>query len=174
MYKELPPQQENSQEEHKGEQEFDFVAHISKECRVFMSEMKIVDVSLEADIQVLLQQKTEMEKVFANFGKLKVDYEAGFKQVSLNLDKGIQVLKDKIASNKASSEEISSKVCSIIKDAKAQLQLSEIIAVQNELFLKTFSVASIKDAKVFALDQAEEKVRSDTLAERILANAETA
>lgn len=73
-----PPQEEISQEEHKGEYEFDLVAHISKECRAFMSALKIVDVSLEADIQVLLQQKTEMEKVLANFGKLKGNYESGF------------------------------------------------------------------------------------------------
>ena len=60
------------------------------------------------------------------------------------------MLKDKIALNKASSEEISSKVCSIIKDARAQLHLSEIIAVQNELVLKTASVASFEDARGFA------------------------
>ncbi len=97
-----------------------------------MSAMKIVDVSLEADIQVLLQQKTEMEKVLANFGKLKVNYESGFSQMTLSLDKDVKVLTDKIASNKVASEEISSKVCSIFKDARAQLQLLESVAAPKQ------------------------------------------
>ncbi len=45
-----PPQEDNCQGEHKGEPEFDLVGHVSKECRVYMSAMKIVDLSLEADI----------------------------------------------------------------------------------------------------------------------------
>lgn len=52
--------------------------------------------------------------------------------MTLSLDKDVKVLTDKIASNKVASEEISSKVCSIFKDARAQLQLIENIVTPKQ------------------------------------------
>ncbi len=50
--KEIPPPQEEAchDEESKEDSEYDLFTHVSKECRAYLSAMKIVEVSLENDI----------------------------------------------------------------------------------------------------------------------------
>ena len=53
----MPPPQENNEidllEERKGNEGFDLISHVSKECKIFVQAMKMVGLSLEADIQHL-------------------------------------------------------------------------------------------------------------------------
>ena len=61
----MPPPQEEIEiidvEERKGNEAFDLVAHVSKECKVFVQAMQMVGLSLEADIQNLIDQKKTIE-----------------------------------------------------------------------------------------------------------------
>ncbi len=77
-----PPQELIEQEESKdGQPAFNLVGHVTAKGQAYVDAKRVVEISLEEEIETLLAQKTNQEQILVNLGKNKSKFEAMIMEV---------------------------------------------------------------------------------------------
>ena len=96
------------------------MAHAVTQTRIYLNGLRMVSVSMEADVKKLLQQKTEIEKVLATLSR-NSEPEKLMKQTITAIEDEIKLLADKISANDCKQESLGAKITSLFKDAQNEL-----------------------------------------------------
>ena len=114
----VPPQELIEQEESKDDRpHFDLVGHVAAKGQAYIDAKKIVQSSLEEEMETLLAQKKVQEQSLASLGRNKSKFEAMIMEVVHGFSDQVQLLKDAVSRNDETSKSIAEKITTIFTEA---------------------------------------------------------
>ncbi len=114
-----PPQELIELEESKDDRpHFDLVEKISAKGQAYIDAKKIVQMSLEEEIETLLAQKKVQEQSLASFGRHKPKFEEMIMEVVHGICEQVKLLKDAVSRNDETSKSIADKITTIFVEAQ--------------------------------------------------------